>query len=239
MKTNITFFVFVLLANVSFAEYTDRVTFSMITSLAQQVRLCDMAGSGTVVESSATNIKLTVTEYWLGNPGTNSLNITTDMEDMEVATMHSNIVFFAVTNQHFRAKTINELSAAYVWEYALQRPSNLPVIPPTFFGGSRAWFYTTESSGELLSLATNLIVQCRTSPNMEGFYDLIRLEGKIDSRNRVEAEKFYSLWACISYGESNFVSLVANDPKAFPYFRNNALWRINNNMEYLHERGSR
>lgn len=190
-----------------------------------------MAGIGTVVESSITNIKLTVTEYWLGNPGTNSLNITTDMEDMEVATIHSNIVFFAVTNEHYQARTFTELYATHTWEYAFQRPVDLPVIPPTFFGGSRAWFYTTESSGELLSLATNLIVQCRTAPNMEEFYNLIRLEGKINSNYKVDGEKMYSLWGVVFYGNSNLVSLVANDPKVYPIYRNNALSRIKTNIK--------
>jgi hypothetical protein len=165
---------------------------------------------------------------------------------MPIASVHSNIVFFATTNMHYQADTedaehpyIDPGISPFVWEYPFSRTNALQSVPLSFLGGGRGWLYADADGGDMLSLASNLVVHCRLSPNVEDYYSLIRLDAQVQSPHaQTKWEKFHALWAAVSYAGTNLVSLVANDTGVHPVFQGNAVWRIQNDMKALTDRTS-
>ncbi len=57
---------------------TDELLAEMFSPLPLQAGVCDIVGIGVVTNSTESSISINVENFWIGNPGSNTLTISTD-----------------------------------------------------------------------------------------------------------------------------------------------------------------
>lgn len=176
-----------ILASPSFAEQTNRVEVIFggkpndSTTIPSLVRGAEVAGIGEFINQPTTNFPyalVRVSDYWIGNPGTNVVKIETgsSCETDWVFPTNASVVFFAITQGLVLTNSINRLYGGnpppFDW-------STVDMTQLFFPSGDYAWFRTTRDNGLLYEFATNLWDCVRTNPNQTRFYEVLRDADKL------------------------------------------------------------
>jgi len=227
------FLIAVIAPYIALADYTYE-SWLVMTTLPQQARLCDIAGSGLVVNYSETSLVVRITNAWLGDPATNTVVLLRADGSIYDDCPSTNIVFFATTNMHYQAEVENpddpyrEPSVSpFAWEYTSMQTNTLTSTPLTLIGGDRGWFPADADGGQLLNFTSNLVSCVRLSPDIGAYYSLLRNNGGgWSTPGRVAEDTRLSLWMSSRFNGTNMLSRMSVDVGLDAAIRNAAIWRL-------------
>jgi hypothetical protein len=227
---------FLLWAIFAQAAAADRDTWLAQTTLPQQARLCDVAGVGTVIAGSASNVVVHVDTWWLGEGETNVLGIVSDELEMPIPSAETVVVFFATTNIHYRShltraeqEFVDPGVSPYHWDYPRARTNALPSTGLSFFGAHRGWFPADEGNGQVMAFASNLVQCVRVQPSAQAYYSLLRNNGTgWTAPERIVQDVRYSLWMSSYFDGTNILSLMVADTNLDARIRSSAEVRLSN-----------
>lgn len=219
-----------MLINTPCLAWSGREEFLMYTCLSQQIRLCQIAGVGTVSTNFSDAFIINVENYWLGNPGSNTLNIVSDIgfDDDGMPQTGEPVVFFA-TKTCFGDDTTGFMNPCMLQFGYPSNTTNILYRPELYtLGNSRAYFDVTAENGLMLPYASNLVSALRVSPDLDTYYDLIRTKDKNPNfgTKSVQENRSYSLGIGAIHDGTNLLLKIATDTNAIPSVRNIAIGRL-------------
>lgn len=183
------------------AEQTNRVEFIWDEARLRDnvpvpalVRSADVAGIGEFLNQPTAEhpyASMDVGTYWIGDPGTNIVNIKVGPRGTDwVFPTNSPVVFFARTLGSVLTNNFSDVG-------------NVPPVDTTgidlsellFPHGDDAWFRTTRDNGLLYAFATNLWECIRINPDQERFYEVLRDAGKLpyEASSRISEDTTHEL----------------------------------------------
>jgi hypothetical protein len=208
-----------------------------MTTVPQLVRLADVIGIGTATNCTDEGVILNVSSYWLGNPGSNKLYLSTNPYGTQMPTLSNgvSVVFFATTNLHIYLSDVGRKMEWNFnvgvdmcdWNYPFARTNSLPSIPLSFVGSDRAVFNIYEDEGNLTLFASNLVQCMRIQPNVTNYYELVRITSYQGRDKRVKDDKIWSLLNSVQHDSLPMIELMAADTNLPPFILNWAKGRLN------------
>lgn len=215
----------------------DKTSVDAMTTVPQLVRLSDVIGVGTATNCTNEGVVLNVSSYWLGDPGSNTLYLTTNPygTEMPIISNGVSVVFFATTNLHVYLSDVggnenwnfNVGVSMFDWNYPFARTNALPSIPLSFVGCDRAVFNLNEDEGNLTLFASNLVQCMRIQPNVTNYYELVKINSFSGKDKRVKYDKIWSLLNSAQYDSLPMIQLMAADTNLPPVILNWAKGRLN------------
>jgi hypothetical protein len=208
-----------------------------MTTVPQLVRLADVIGVGTATNCTEDGVTVNVSSYWLGDPGSNTLYLSTAPYGTQMPTLSNgvSVVFFATTNLHVYANDVgrnmewdfNVGVNMFDWNYPFARTKPLPSIPLSFVISDRAVFNEDEDDGNLTLFASNLVQCMRIQPNVTNYYNLVKITSFSGKEKRVKHDKNWSLFNSVLYDSLPMIELMAADTNLPPILLNWARGRLN------------
>jgi hypothetical protein len=208
-----------------------------MTTVPQLVRLADVIGVGTATNCTEDGVTVNVSSYWLGDPGSNTLYLSTDSYGTQMPTLSNgvSVVFFATTNLHIYLNDVgrnmewdfNVGVNMFDWNYPFTKTKLPPSIPLSFVGNSRAVFNTNEDDGNLTLFASNLVQCMRIQPNVTNYYNLVKITSFSGQDKRVKSDKVLSLFNSVQYDSLPMIELMTADTNLPPILLNWAKARRN------------
>lgn len=208
-----------------------------MTTVPQLVRLADVIGIGTATNCTYEGVTLNVSSYWLGDPGSNTLYLSTNPYGTQMPTLSNgvSVVFFATTNLHMYLSDVdwnenwnfNVGVNMFDWNYPFARTNSLPSIPLSLVGSARAVFNVNEDGGNLTLFASNLVQCMRIQPNVTNYYNLAKITSFRDKDKRVKSDKIWSLLNSVQYDSRPMIELMVADTNLPPFILNWAKGRLN------------
>jgi len=208
-----------------------------MTTVPQLVRLADVIGIGTPTNCTDEGVTIHVSSYWLGNPGSNTLYMSTNPYGTLMPTLSNGVpvVFFATTNLHIYANDVGRKAEwdfnvgvnMFDWNYPFARTKSPPSIPLSFVISDRAVFNVGEDDGNLTLFASNLVQCMRIQPNVTNYYDLVKITSFSGKEKRVKSDKNWSLFNSVQYDSLPMIELMAADTNLPPVLLNWARGRKN------------
>ena len=221
----------------AFADAYIKTTIDSMTTVPQLVRLADVIGVGTATNCTEDGVTINVSSYWLGDPGSNTLYLSTDSYGTQMPTLSNGafVVFFATTNLHIYLSDVGRKADWNFnvgvdmcdWNYPFARTNALPSIPLSFVGSGRAVFHTDEDDGNLMLFASNLVQCMRIQPNVTNYYELVRITSYQGREKRIKDDKIWSLLNSVQYDSLPMIELMAADTNLPPFILNWAKARRN------------
>ena len=188
---------------------TNELLAERFSPLPLQAGVCDIVGIGVVTNSTVNSISLTVENFWIGNPGSNTLTISTDNAIPPVT--NTPIVFFATKYSSFLSLEPWQSRFTYIFdmEYHRQRfqPDGLYL-----YDSGLSWFPATAANAELVSFASNLVHAAQMTTNKMEFYTIIRDGFRLypeTSRIHRDSETLFDY--CSYWGGTNFMKQIWSD----------------------------
>ena len=193
----------------------ERLAFRVRQSpLPLQAAVCDIIGIGTVTGISTNQwtevAHLSVSNYWIGDPGSNTLSISGNKLFLPVSS--TQIVFFATSYEMPQYYLGSEQQFGMLFAMTTYRQSRQSV-EPFFYDGERSWFYSTPENASLVAFASNLVVSAQISTNRTTYYETIRDGFRLnppDSRIHIDSE--VSFISCRYWMPTNFMQQIWSDP---------------------------
>ena len=208
-----------------------------MTTVPQLVRLSDVIGVGTATNCTREGVTLNVSSYWFGDPGSNTLYLSTKPYGTQMPTLSNgvSVVFFATTNLHIYLSDVGRKAEWNFnvgvdmcdWNYPFARTNSLPSIPLSFVGNDRAVFNVDEDEGNLTLFASNLVQCMRIQPNVTNYYELVKITSFSGKEKRVKSDKNWSLFNSVQYDSLPMIELMAADTNLPPFLLNWARGRKN------------
>jgi len=208
-----------------------------MTTVPQLVRLADVIGVGTATNCTDDGVTIHVSSYWLGNPGSNTLYLSTNPYGTQMPTLSNGVpvVFFATTNLHIYVNDVgwndnwdfNVGVNICDWNYPFARTKSPPSIPLSFVISDRAVFNVNEDDGNLTLFASNLVHCMRIQPNVTNYYDLVKITSFSGKEKRVKHDKNWSLLNSVRHDSLPMIELMAADTNLPPVLLNWAKARRN------------
>jgi hypothetical protein len=182
-----------------------------------QAAICDIIGTGFatgVTEIGDDRItRIEVENYWIGNPGSNTLFIVSHTNPP--VSDQTPILFFA-SSYHLPEKRsawveLHFLMAFHNDEFRLEeRRRALPV----FYAGDRSWIPCVPENEGMVAFASNLVVAAQISTNKTEYYEFLR-----DGQNQnfpssqiwIDAET--SFWNSRCWMDTNMMWRAWDDPQ--------------------------
>ena len=200
----------------------ERVAFRARQSpLPLQAAVCDIIGIGTVTGISTNQwtevAHLSVSNYWIGDPGSNTLSISANKLLLPVSS--TQIVFFATSyalpHSYARAEPRFSLLFKMPEYWRNKQPREL-----WFYDNERSWFNLTLENSGLVAFASNLVVSAQLSTNQMAFYELVRDGFRFnppDSRIHIDSRSTFV--SCRYWMPTNFMEQIWSDPLLPNYLR--------------------
>jgi hypothetical protein len=214
-----------------------KATVDSMTTVPQLVRLADVIGVGTATNCTNDGVTLNVSSYWLGDPGSNTLYLSTAPYGTQMPTLSNgvSVVFFATTNLHIYLSDVdwnedwnfNVGVNMFDWNYPFARTNSLPTIPLSLVLSDRAVFNVNEDGGNLMLFASNLVQCMRIQPNVTNYYNLVKITSFNDKDNRGKRDKIWSLLNSVQHDSLPMIQLMAADTNLPPFILNWARGRLN------------
>ena len=185
--------------------------FDEVSALPLLAGVCDIIGVGEVESQDGTNAFINVSQYWLGDPQTNLLEISIH----EYATPPSggtNFLFFLSTRT-----LLEELETAYMcyaWMFDMEcfRDKYPPDAKPYLLGENRSWIPITEDNAAMINWCSNLVQAAQINTNMLAFYELIRDGYRLNPpSSRMHCDSKYAFQFSGKYMSTNFMQQVWPD----------------------------
>ena len=193
----------------------ERVAFRARQSpLPLQAAVCDIIGIGTVTDISTNQwtevAHLSVSNYWIGDPGSNTLSISANNLLLPVSS--TQIVFFATSYVLPHAPYISE----YRFSLLLKMPEyrqGRQAREPWLYDDERSWFYATPENASLVAFASNLVVAAQISTNRMVYYELVRDGFRLNSsESRMHIDSKVAFISCRYWMPTNFMQQIWSDP---------------------------
>jgi len=220
-----------------FASGYSKNVIDTMTTVPQLVKLADVVGVGSTTNCTEDGVTINVSSYWLGNPGSNTLYLSTDSYGTSMPTFSNgvSVVFFATTNLHIFFSDVgwkdtwdfNVGVGMFDWNYPFARTKPLPSIPLSFVGSGRAVFNVNEDEGALTLFASNLVQCMRVQPNVTNYYNLVKVTSLGGQNTRRKVDKVISLLQSAQYDSLPMIQLMAADTNLPPLLLNWSKGRLN------------
>lgn len=188
---------------------TDELVAGQFSPIPLQAGVCDIVGVGIVTNTTANSISLNVVNYWVGNPGSNTLTLLVNNALPPVT--NTPIVFFATRYSSFSALEPWQCRYTYIFDmdYHRQRfqPDGL-----FLFDDGMSWFPATSNNFELVAFSSNLVHATQVTINKTAFYDIIRDGARLypeSSRIRRDSETLFDY--CSYWAGTNFMKQIWSD----------------------------
>jgi Uncharacterized conserved protein len=199
-----------------------------------QAGICDIIGIGFVsaVEDAGglTRVsRIEVANYWLGNPGSNTLFIAAHTNPPVDA--HVPILFFA-NSYHLpdMGPSRSERRFQLLPRISEFRREKWRRSQPVFHDGERSWFRCSDENVQLVDFASNLVAAAQISTNSMAYYELIRDGYRSHSPiSQIRIESEMSLWNCEYWMSTNMMRHAWEDPLLEGHARdavNNAFYSL-------------
>lgn len=211
--------------------------------LSTQAYLCDIAGTGEVVESRPKGFRIVVDNYWVGNSGTNVLDIAVDADPPPSG--HVPIVFFASTNAYFKGEVVEPLALLCQWSFLTNRTvgsattelgleARTTVTNLQLLADSLSWFNVSADGGLLLEYASNLVHHARTQVDHQVFYETVRDGARLPPATspRIYADSIHQLMHWGSYESEEYLRRVWVDPLITGRARGVLRWGIQSRFQW-------
>jgi len=183
--------------------------------LPLQAAVCDIVGVGVVTDISTNQwgdiAHLSVDNYWIGNPGSNTLSVSANRSALTVT--NTPIVFFATSytlpSYYY---SVSEARLSLLFEMPEYRQSRQP-REPWFYDNERSWFYVTPENADLVAFASNLVNTAQISTNRLAYYELIRDGFRLSSpESRIHIDSEVTFIGCKYWMPTNFMYQIWSDP---------------------------
>ncbi len=193
----------------------ERVAFRARQSpLPLQAAVCDIIGIGTVTDISTNQwtevAHLSVSNYWIGDPGSNTLSISANKLLLPVSS--TQIVFFATSYAlpHYYLGSEQQFGMLFTMPtYRQSRQS----VEPRFYDDERSWFYATSENASLVAFASNLVVSAQISTNRMAYYEVIRDGFRLNPpESRIHIDSEVSFINSRHWMPTNFMQQIWSDP---------------------------
>ena len=182
--------------------------------LPLQAAVCDIVGVGKVTSVSTNDwgeiAQLSGDNYWIGNPGSNTLSISANRLFLPVSS--TSIVFFATSYVLPNYYLGTEPRLSLLFKMPEYRQSREPG-EPWFYDNERSWFYATPENGELVAFASNIVTAAQISTNRLAFYELLRDGFRLNPpESRIHIDSEMAFIGCRHWMPTNFMSQIWPDP---------------------------
>lgn len=198
-----------------------------------------IAGIGKVLDLGGDVLRMEVDRYWLGDQGTNVIEIQRAYLDHIPnvdSIIGSTAVFFAVTNEWevpFYIPSPNQ-PADFVdsWEYSLAMTNSGPVCAPRFISGEYPPFFVIGSNDtEVVNFCSNFVESVFITRDHGLYYRTLRDALRSESPSMLEFKRMSCLpmYAILARGsETNYVEMLY-DPLLPGRYRYDALFNLQKN----------
>ncbi len=213
-------------------------------SIVENVAFADIAGIGKCVDLTTNDtMRIEMKSYWLGNQETNTLELTSAINDMVelmgTFEIGQDVIFFATTNQWKRTLTGKELSSMSAWKFrALLTEIGPPCTPSLGSVGSQAssWFPVDSNDMETVDFVSNLVYAACVSRNLNLYYETLRpvLSTTNDAQSlyKFMPDAFREMLALESGEDEVFLVNAFNDPLLPRKFRGMALFNLKKRFDW-------
>ncbi len=182
--------------------------------LPLQAAVCDIVGVG-VVTGMSTNrwgdiAHISVDNYWIGNPGSNTLSVSANRSALTVT--NTPIVFFATSYELPHYYIGEKLRFRLLFKMPEYRQGKQPQ-EPWFYDNERSWFYATPENADLVAFASNLVNTAQITTNHLAFYEQVRdgvRQNPPDSRIYIDSRVTFI--GCSYWMPTNLMAQVWLDP---------------------------
>ncbi len=194
----------------------------------------DIAGIGTVLDVDDGVMRIGVKDYWLGDWGTNVIEIHEAFPEYLPETnsiIGRTAVFFAVTNQSRGPFYSPALPTNFEdsWEFSLALTNCGPVCPPKFSPSNFPPLFIVGSNDvEIVNFFSNFVASVFITRDHDLYYRTLRdaLRSQSSSMKECGAISFLPMYSVLAHAdETNLVEML-NDPLLVPRFRYDALFNL-------------
>ncbi len=178
-----------------------------------QAAVCDIVGVG-VVTGISTNqwgdvAHLAINNYWIGNPGSNTLSVSASHSALTVT--NTPIIFFATSYTLPQYYSRSEYRFSLLFRMTEYRQARQP-REPWFYDNERSWFYVTPETADLVTFASNLVNTAQVSTNRLAYYELVRDGFKLNPpESRIHIDSEVAFISCRHWMPTNFMTQVWSD----------------------------
>lgn len=180
-----------------------------MASLPLQAGVCDIVGTGIVTGNNTNGITINVENYWVGNPGSNTLEI--QMFSFKPPVTNTPIVFLASRYSSFFALEPEACRYSYIFDMNYHRNRNQP-DGLWLFENEYSWFPIVPTNTALVAFASNLVYAAQITANTNRFYEIIR-DGYRDNppTSRIHKDSAWTFQNCRYFMPTNFMRQIWND----------------------------
>ena len=201
---------------------------SLNAALPLQAAVCDVIGIGHIASQTSTNAVIKVSDYWIGDSGTNTVVVSLTTPS-DFAGCNTNFLFFLSKYQSFLELEPSECHFSYILDMDYHRSRYQP-DGLYLFDGIRSWIPVVQDTTTLLNWCSNLVYVSQVNTNLQAFYELIRDGYRLNpATSRIRRDSEYTFQYCSYYMTTNFMHQIWSDTNLVGRARN---WV---NMEYQQE----
>lgn len=198
------------------------------------LKRADISGIGTVLDLNDGVMRIEVNDYWLGDRGTNVIDIHEAFSEFLPETnsiIGHTAVFFAVTNQWkgpFYSPTL-PMDFEESWEFSLALTNCGPVCPPKFSPSNfPPLFIIGINDVQIVNFLSNFVESVFITRDHNLYYRTLRdaLHSQSSSMKECGAMSFLPMYSVLAHAdETNLVEMLY-DPFLVSRFRNDALFYL-------------
>ena len=176
----------------------------MTLPLPQQALMCDLAGVGRVLESTASQVDLQLQQLWHGFSATNRVTIRYNMGRLDGGPETNSVVlFFATTNLWWALNGTTNFPPShrlYSFAIATNRPLmyDCTVTNWTVINDSASLITVGQGNSNLCSFAQNLLNAAHVNHDSSIFYDLI-IAGATNNASEIRGSARSYVFLCEAY----------------------------------------
>lgn len=177
-------------------------------ALPLQAGISDIVGIGHITNSWDTGFTVAVDNYWIGNPGSNSLSIV----GRDIPVTNTPVLFFAT--EYVLDGRIEPATRWYqfvfdsAWLRDHSHKENLRLVGHTY-----SLIPVTTDNAELVSFASNLVYAAQVPVNTNAFYKTIRDGVRLHPpSSRIHTDSMMAFRNCGYFMSTNFIHQIQSDP---------------------------
>ena len=203
-----------------------------VSALPLQAAVCDVIGIGALESQTSTSALINVSQFWLGNPQTNIIDVSVSQSGVVLPSEGTNFLFFISTHSKIGRAEPLEMRFTCMFRMDAFR-SKFPADSMYLLSGNRSWILATDDNAGLINWCSNLVQTSQINPDMYAFYELIRDGHRLHPpSSRIHRDSIYAFRKSHHYMPTNFMQQVWSDTNLTGWAR---AW-INNT--YRFETGS-
>jgi hypothetical protein len=182
-----------------------------------QAAICDIIGTGMVADVAEVGderiIRLEVGNYWIGDPGSNTLFVVSHTNPPVSASVP---ILFFINSYQLPDKATSRVDTHFLMAFNNEafrmndRRRNLPKL----YSGERSWIPCVSENENVIAFASNLVVAAQINANRTAYYEIIRNGYACDFeplRVRIDAEM--SFFSSQHWMDTNMMWQAWDDPQ--------------------------